>query len=121
MKSQIVSLAFFLTFILSACGGGSSSGGEQANKNVTFCIGTEEVQVGSVTIIRDGIRFTNNCGFVVNFATAFAGIIPESIIVLDVNEQLVADPTFFIEYIACRPPSVPVDLDSSSGLSLSCS
>jgi len=116
MKNVI--LVFLSVLYLTACGGGSSSSGQ--SNVVSYCIGvTTETRAFVDKDITEQI-FTNNCDFTVNLTTVVA-IVAEPPVALAPNQEKRTIFTSTTNFIACRPPSIGIDSDDGTGVSLRCS
>ncbi len=108
-----VLLAFMGTISISACGGGGSDSGG-VEKNVTSCISSES-QTNSLGLTQTVLR--NNCGFAVNLGRGLTDI--TAIVTLEPGAT--ESGIFIGGFIACRPPSQPIDRDDSVARDLDCS
>lgn len=110
-----------LLVMIVGCGGGKSdSGAGQREKNVSSCISirTEPSSLGNIELI----IFKNNCELQVNLGTVSIGITLRGPFVLNKDEEHESILVSKTEFIACKPPSVPIDKDSSpTKVELECS
>lgn len=116
MKSRIlkvkVLLVLVVSIVISACGGGSSNSGGVQN-NVTSCI-TTETRTNSIGLIETTL--TNTCDFTVTLGRGVTSI--GTIVTL---EPGATDTTLLVGgFIACRPPSQPIDRDESVSRDFAC-
>lgn len=112
MMMNVLRIAGVLSLtVLTACGGGSKSGAGSAKsvEDVNFCI-DYRVEVTSLGVLFNH-DITNTCDFDVNIGLLGFGLdtgtIPAGQSVSLQGISLYADSP--ITFIACRPPSVPVD------------
>lgn len=115
MKSTVVRFRFLLgsvgVALLVGCGGGGSDSGGAQN-DVTSCITTERTTDNGLS----RTTFLNTCDFAVNFGRG----------VVTISEIITLQPggsgSAFIlgGFIACRPPSQPIDRDDSAGRDFAC-
>lgn len=116
MKNKIFNVKLVLattaTLVITACGGGKSESGGAQN-NVTNCIKTEEKK--NVIGLTETV-FTNTCDFTVILGRGLVSI--RTIVTLPpggTDASIIPG-----SFIACRPPSRPIDKDDSSGVDFAC-
>lgn len=111
MKS--INLVVLLALItLSACGGGGSSSGGQPT-DLTSCVAESVVEIeSSLDVTRREYTYTNNCGVPVNLTTVSLTESTLRTISLAVDGTFTDTTILSFNFIACRPPSVGIDVDS---------